>query len=194
VGRTTEPHKRAALAEAAADYVMSRGFTGLSLRPLARALGTSARMLVYHFGSREALIRETLSVIRRREDARIKAWWAAGRQRSVPSFIRAYWKRLSSKPSEPILRLLFEVYGAAIRQPRGPLSEWVRSPVDYWQGLLARAPLAGNRAATATLILAATRGLQLDLLTSGDRRRTQRALELFLRLLEAQAPVTKRRT
>ena len=52
--------RRDELAEAACDYALEHGVIGLSLRPLAAAIGTSDRMLVYHFGSRDALIAEIL--------------------------------------------------------------------------------------------------------------------------------------
>ncbi|MFZ9395925.1 MAG: TetR family transcriptional regulator, partial [Erythrobacter sp.] len=41
-----------------AAHVLAHGLAGASLRPLARAAGTSARMLIYHFGSKERLIAE----------------------------------------------------------------------------------------------------------------------------------------
>jgi AcrR family transcriptional regulator len=43
--------RRHDLAEAATDYVLEHGLLDLSLRPLAAALGTSDRMLLYHFGA-----------------------------------------------------------------------------------------------------------------------------------------------
>ena len=52
--------KRDELAEAATDYVLEHGLIGLSLRPLAAALGTSDRMLIYHFGSKDELIAAVL--------------------------------------------------------------------------------------------------------------------------------------
>ena len=62
--------RRDELAEGACDYVLERGLIGLSLRPLAAALGTSDRMLLYHFGTREALIAE---VLRRSSDRSVAA-------------------------------------------------------------------------------------------------------------------------
>ena len=38
-------------------HVLAHGLGGASLRPLAKAAGTSDRMLIYHFGTKEALIR-----------------------------------------------------------------------------------------------------------------------------------------
>ena len=47
----------------AADYVLEHGLEGLSLRPLAAALGTSPRMLLYDFESKERLVDEVLAVV-----------------------------------------------------------------------------------------------------------------------------------
>jgi AcrR family transcriptional regulator len=44
------------LLEQATDHVLEHGLIGLTLRPLAAAIGTSDRMLIYHFGSRDALV------------------------------------------------------------------------------------------------------------------------------------------
>jgi AcrR family transcriptional regulator len=52
--------KREDLAEQATDYALDHGLIGLSLRPLAAELGTSDRMLIYHFGSKDALVAAVL--------------------------------------------------------------------------------------------------------------------------------------
>ncbi|AWW75179.1 TetR family transcriptional regulator [Erythrobacter sp. KY5] len=46
-----------------ASHVLQHGLGGASLRPLAKAAGTSDRMLIYHFGNKEALVRELLSYV-----------------------------------------------------------------------------------------------------------------------------------
>ena len=78
MARPPNPGIRARLRDQAVDYVLSHGVGDLTLRPLARALKTNARMLVYHFGSREGLMREILSRLRELEDARIQAWFQSG--------------------------------------------------------------------------------------------------------------------
>jgi AcrR family transcriptional regulator len=50
------PGRREELAESAADYALEHGLIGLSLRPLAQALGTSDRMLLYHFRDKDDLV------------------------------------------------------------------------------------------------------------------------------------------
>src|SRR5262249_51593941 len=109
-GRPREGQKREVLLARALQYVLVHGLEDLSLRPLASALGTSARMLVYHFGSREDLLRALVMRLRRQEDARIRDWWKeGGRKRSLPDFVRWYWGRLSSRYATPAGRLLFEI-------------------------------------------------------------------------------------
>ncbi|WP_086609077.1 TetR/AcrR family transcriptional regulator [Erythrobacter donghaensis] len=46
-----------------AAHVLEHGMGGASLRPLAKAAGTSDRMLIYHFGNKETLITELLDYI-----------------------------------------------------------------------------------------------------------------------------------
>src|SRR5215468_2163842 len=101
MSRPPDPGIRSRLRERAADYVLANGLADFSLRPLARALKTSARMLVYHFGSRENLLREILETLREREDARIDAWWhSGGRARTLAEFLRWFWRRYSSPRAE----------------------------------------------------------------------------------------------
>ncbi len=48
--------RRDEVAQAATDYVLEHGLVGLSLRPMAAELGTSDRMLLYHFASKDDLV------------------------------------------------------------------------------------------------------------------------------------------
>ena len=58
--------RREKLVERATDYALEHGLVGLSLRPLAAALGTSDRMLLYHLGSKDALVVEIIRCSTRR--------------------------------------------------------------------------------------------------------------------------------
>lgn len=68
-----DPQRRAAWAEIATDYVLERGLIGLSLRPLAAELGTSDRMLLYHFGSKDELVADVLRTSNDRSVAEVAA-------------------------------------------------------------------------------------------------------------------------
>jgi AcrR family transcriptional regulator len=172
--------------------VLSHGVADLALRPLASALKTNARMLVYHFGSREGLMREILIGIRERGDARIQAWFQSGEKpRSLSQFLRWYWKRVNAPQVRPAIRLIFELYALALRNPReypGVLED----PIAYWQKLTKKAGIASDADdAEATLLLAATRGLLLDLCATGDRARVGRALETLAQFVEWRAASAK---
>jgi len=189
MARPPDPRIRARLLDQAADYVLSHGLGDVTLRPLARALKTNARMLVYHFGSREGLMREVLSCIREREDARIQAWLDAGKSgRTLPQFLRWFWRRSATTRRKPAIRLLFELYALALRNPReypGVLDD----PLSYWQKLTKRTGIpAKPNAVEATLLLAATRGLLLDFCATGDRARVERAIEALAEFVEWRSP------
>jgi|SRR5208283_3456942 len=186
MARPPEPQIRARLRDQAVDYVLSHGVADLALRPLAKALKTNARMLVYHFGSREGLMREILFGLREREDARMQAWFQAGKKpRALSEFLCWLWQRLSALSTQPHLRLLFELYALALRHPKdypGVLED----PLVHWKRVTRRTSRQSKAdVAMATLLLAATRGLLLDLCATGDRARTDHALQLLARLVES---------
>ncbi|MCW2788454.1 MAG: TetR/AcrR family transcriptional regulator [Aeromicrobium sp.] len=66
-------NKKEELAEAATDHALEHGLIGLSLRPLAAAIGTSDRMLIYHFGSKDELVAAVLATSNERSIAIIQA-------------------------------------------------------------------------------------------------------------------------
>ena len=186
MGRKPEPAIRAALRERAVDYVLSHGFTDLSLRPLAKALHTNARMIVYHFGSREGLMRAILEGLREREDARIDSWFKAGRRaRTMAEFLRWYWCELSQAEARSAICLIFELYALALRRPSA-YPGVLENPVAYWQKLTDRCGLrrTGDEE-MATLLLAATRGLLLDLTATGEKVRIDRAFSKLLGVVDA---------
>ena len=194
MARPRNPAIRARLRRQAVNYVMSHGVTDLSLRPLAKALKSNARMLVYHFGSREGLMREILVGLREREDARIQSWFRAGKQPgTLPQFIRWYWKRLSAPRARPAIRLIYELYALALRNPQD-YPGIVEDPLVYWRKLTEKTGIPSNLDSVgATLLLAATRGLLLDLSATGDCARVGQAMDALARFFECGLAATKSR-
>jgi AcrR family transcriptional regulator len=58
-----DPMSRDTLLPLLAAHVLQHGLGGASLRPLAKAAGTSDRMLIYHFGNKETLISDLLEYV-----------------------------------------------------------------------------------------------------------------------------------
>ncbi len=192
MARPPNPSIRARLRDQAVDYVLSHGVADLALRPLAKALKTSARMLVYHFGSREGLMRQILTGLREREDARIQAWFQSGEKpRTLPEFLSWYWNRLSTLRARPAVRLIFELYALALRNPRAYRGV-LEDPLAYWQKLTEKAGIGSKvDSVEPTLLLATTRGLLLDLCATGDRARVGRAMEALAQFVEWRVTPTK---
>lgn len=191
-GRPTS--RRYELAEAAAAYLLRHGVAGLSLRPLAAEVGTSARLLIYHFGSREQLLIHAMGIIRDRARDEVAGMLrAAGAEMDLGDLVRVFWRWCTAGRHRPYLRLLFEVHGLALQDP-ARYAEYLRGAIGHWIDLLGTAltlRLGRARArTTATLIVGVVDGLLMDYLSTGELRRASAALELFAGQLTAD---TKRR-
>ncbi len=65
--------RRAEILERLADHVLAHGLSASSLRPLAKAAGTSDRMLLYYFADKAEMMTATLAVIAMRIMAAMEA-------------------------------------------------------------------------------------------------------------------------
>jgi AcrR family transcriptional regulator len=70
--------RRAVLLDRLADHILAHGLSASSLRPLAKAAGTSDRMLLYYFPDKDALVAATIGVVAARLTAILEARTAAG--------------------------------------------------------------------------------------------------------------------
>lgn len=190
MGRQLQPERKADILAASVDYVLAHGLADLSLRPLAAAIGTSPRMLLYHFGTKEGLIAEVLSAAGNRQRAMLGSW--AAPDAPPAELLARYWAWLSSAEADPYARLFFEVYGLALQG--GAFAGFHKRLAADWfgfiEGRLRQAGLAADEARLeATLVVATTRGLMLDLLAGRlageDRRRVDATMaRLIERLAE----------
>ena len=180
---TVQP--RARLLDAAVQHALDKGIVDLSLREIAFAIGTSHRMLIYHFGSREGLLVAVVREVERRERESI-AW-----ESFTANDARREWERLIDPSLRAQERLFFEIYVHALLGRPGTdgfldeaLEGWI-SPVV--ESLTTSGMERDDARVVARLGIAVTRGLLLDLLASGDSVGVTRAYELFLSLLQQAA-------
>jgi AcrR family transcriptional regulator len=184
--RTADAERRAALLEAIVDYAFANGLSDLSLRPLAKAVGSSPRVLLYYFDSKDHLVEEILRGVR----ARQLAGFAQLREQSFASPIdvcRAVWNIMQEPQHEPLFRLFFEVFGLAL-QDRERFGGFLHHAIEDWIAFLAapsrNAGIPDDEArAFATVVLAGFRGFIMDLCATGDRPRLDRAVEMWLQSL-----------
>jgi AcrR family transcriptional regulator len=175
----TTSQARERLLAAAVDHALDTGIADLSLRQLAAAIGTSHRMLIYHFGSREGLL---AAVTRAVEDQQRAALLESGATAAHDG--RQFWQRLSDPKLWPQERLFFELYASALLGRPGT-EGFLDGIVESWVTPVADAMVkagADERTARADarLGVAVIRGLLLDLLATGDRAGVTEAYERFL--------------
>jgi AcrR family transcriptional regulator len=177
--------RRDEVLELAYRYVLDRGMTGLSLRPLAAAVGSSPRVLLFLFGSKDALVRALLARARADELALLDRFRGSGDLAGVST---AVWRWLAADERRPLLRLWAEGYARSLVEPDGPWAGFARATVEDWLELLASAQAPAVRDTEAgvverTLALALLRGALLDLLATDDAERTTAAVDRHLTAL-----------
>jgi AcrR family transcriptional regulator len=187
-GRTLRfQHRRPELLAAATEYVLDHGIAGLSLRPVAQALGVTHATLLRHFSSKDELIKCVVEKMRTDLFAQVTADRELQEVGSTAQLLRITWRRLCEPKEQRQFLLLFEMVAGKGWQSGdgGELARSMDDFVDFISGWLRQDGWAPEDAsALATLLLAQIRGLQLDLLISGDRARADRAFEFALALLE----------
>jgi AcrR family transcriptional regulator len=176
------------LLDAVIAELQRTGIGDRSLRDIGAAVGTSHRMLIHHFGSRDGLLTEVV----RRVEADQRAFLAS-LERSAADATVMMWRRLSDPRLWPAERLFYECYARAARgeQPYasllpGLVDDWLDRVVEL--GLTAAGP-PGEERARARLGLAVFRGLLLDLVATGDRAGVDAAFEQWIGLVAAVAAV-----
>ena len=179
---------RSRLLAAAVGYLQQHGLGDLSLRELAAAIGTSHRMLIYHFGSKEGLLVAVVHAVEA-EQRDFLVGLADDPAIGPIEAMRAMWRRLADPGLWPSERLFFEIYAQAL-QGRGPAADLLPELVHVWlpslRELSIRLGVPEHEAdAHARLMLAVARGLLLDLVGTGERRAVDRAMELFNRMTAA---------
>ncbi len=187
MARTADEQKRVDLLERIVDYVMANGLSDLSLRPLAEAVGTSARVLLYYFTSKEELIAGIMDGARERQRAIFDT--LPRNATTYADTVRGAWNVMSTPRHEPVFRLFFEVYGLALQDPKR-FPGFLRRAVEDWLDYLEPSALrdgytAGDARAIATVLLAGYRGFLLDLCATRDRKRIGRAVEFWIAALDA---------
>jgi AcrR family transcriptional regulator len=167
------------------DVAARDGLADRSLREIAAGVGTSHRMLLYHFGSREGLLAAVVGAMEARQRAAMAA--LAETAATPGELMTGIWRAVSSPEVRPFVRLFFEVFALAARGaapgPDGLTANWL----DDAQQAGERLGVTTDRAALR-LGVAVTRGLLIDLLAGEDPDEVDAAHDLFVRLAGEASP------
>lgn len=175
--------RRDELLERAYQYALEHGLADMSLRPLASAIGSSPRVLLFLFGSKDGLVRELLARARA-DELGFLAQSRGGERADLAALVTATWQWLAGEPIRPLLKLWTEAYARSLVEPDGPWSGFASQSVSDWLAVLAAAQPTGavnepSPAADRTLALAVLRGCLLDLLATGDVDRVTAAVRCY---------------
>jgi AcrR family transcriptional regulator len=193
---------RERLLQAVIDVALADGVSDKSLRAIAAAAGTSHRMLIHHFTSREALLVEVIREVERRQRNLLAELRGApdpetsGPDASAPpepaEAAWRFWHRLRAPELAAQERLFFEIYGQALQGRawaapllEGIVADWIPPIADL---LAAHGIEPAQAPAQARLAIAVTRGLLLDLLATGEAAEVDAAMRLFVRLTMPARP------
>lgn len=180
MGRQPQPQIKQRILDACTDHALEHGLPD-RMGPLAAAAGTSNRMLIYHFETRDGLLRAVLEQARRRQ---VEAFTELMRLRPEESYLDTLsraWAAISGPQGAPYLRLFGRLHDTA-GEPLWPgfrkaaTTDWL-APLEHGMGSLGRPELA-------TVVLAVIRGLLMDMDATGDHARADRAFADFLAALE----------
>ncbi|SEG81129.1 DNA-binding transcriptional regulator, AcrR family [Actinacidiphila yanglinensis] len=180
MGRHRQPEIRDRILDACVDHALAHGLPA-RLEPLAVASGTSTRMLIYHFGTRDALLREILGRARRRQREVFGALVAPRPDEPYPDTLRRAWRVMTGPVGRPYLSMFGRLREDAEQQlwpgfRREATTDWLH-PFEEGMRSLGRPELG-------TLVLAVVRGLIMDIEATGEVARADRAFDDFLAALD----------
>jgi AcrR family transcriptional regulator len=174
---------RDALLSRIIDDVSRSGIGDRSLRDLAAAVGTSHRLLIYHFGSRAGLVAAIVAEIEAQQRAVYRQ--LAIEITDPAELVRALWRRLSAAEIRPFVRLFFEALTVPVARPDGArlTGEWLDD-----SAVVSATLGTPYDPVEVRLGIAVVRGLLIDVIATDDTTAADAALERFLTHWPATAP------
>ncbi|WP_016909789.1 TetR/AcrR family transcriptional regulator [Streptomyces xiaopingdaonensis] len=184
MGRHKQPEIRDRILDACVDHALAHGLPD-RLEPFATAAGTSNRMLIYHFGTRDALLRETLRRARRRQRDFFGALVSPRPDEPYPTTLRRAWQTMTGPAGRPYLSMFGRLREDAEQQlwpgfRRESTTDWLQPLEDGMRSI--------GRPELGTLVLAVVRGLIMDIEATGETSRADRAFDDFLAALAPPEP------
>lgn len=171
---------RESLLERILPHVAANGLMDASLREIAEAVGTSHRMLIYHFGSRDGLV---AAVVAAMEAAQRQTLLRLASEATDPAdLVRRQWTELTRPEVLPFVRLFFDVLSQAAAGKPGT-DGFLESLTEPWLDMATGiADRMGAEVARPELRVgvAVMRGLLVDVLAGCPIDEATAALEAHL--------------
>lgn len=167
------------------EIVRRTGLAGFSLDTLAAELGTSSRMLVYYFGSKDELLGRIVYALREDHVAAM----ANNPSETITDAIDKWWNHYRDNLTE--MQFFFHLATRSFEEP-DKFKEFSSTAVDLWaayfyRSLQREARTDAEARAIARLVLATVRGLVVDLLITADTEHVEQSLAEFKSMLQRSA-------
>ena len=182
MSRPNEPKKKEILVERCLAIALERGTLGSSINEIAKKIGTSSRMLVYHFGSKNELERQIVSLLEARLQEKLRSFQSLAIQEtdhSVKPFLEM-WQHLTSPDMCGLLKLTMELNQRAM-QGDAETRQFLEQENQKWIATLSQ--LLNNEDIALSLFYL-FQGAIMDFLTTGRAHPGRRAITAFLESLE----------
>ncbi len=171
-------NRKEQLRGAALAYLVEHGLTDVSLRPMAARLGTSARILMFHFKSKEGLMTEVMEELHARLQASFLKLSESPDRRVPP--LKRFWHWAKDRENFLHLRLLYESQIVAARNGKQYGRHLKKTSTDWQRLVFERLSESVRSQELATLCIAVFDGLFLELIVTGDGLRLTRAMDYFI--------------
>jgi len=182
VARPPDLERRRQLLDGLIEAFASGGIGDRSLREIAEAVGTSHRMLLHHFGSRDELLLTIVDEVERRQMSTLPET-----DTEPADAMAAMWADVRRPELRPFERLFFECYSRGA-QGEQPYARMVPGAVESWLAEVDAKTGGTADPAFVRLGLAVIRGLLLDLVATDDDDGVDAAAQAFVELLRAAKP------
>lgn len=181
MSRPTEPQKKQELLEQCLAAAIEAGALDSSINTIAKRIGTSGRMLVYHFGSKQELERQLIGLLENR--LREKLWSVqslsiAGAD-GLSEPLLGMWSHLTSPDMHGLLKLTMELNQRAV-QGNSETQRFIEQESQIWVDSLFDLT---NEKTTALLLFHLFQGAILDFLTTGNAQRGYQTIKAFTETL-----------
>lgn len=186
MSRPTEPQKKQELLEECLSAAIELGVLDFSINAIAKKVGTSGRMLVYHFGSKQELERQLISLLETRLREKLSSFQSVSLEGvdCLSEPLLEMWKHLTSPEMHGLLKLSTELNQRAI-QGDIETQRYLERESKQWVEFLSHLT---NDKTTALSLFHLFQGAIWDFLTTGNVQRGQQTIQAFTKILREVEP------
>jgi AcrR family transcriptional regulator len=181
MSRTPDAAKREELLSGVIGYMQEHGVGDMSLAPMAQALGTSKRMLLYYFGDRGELLSQALNASRPKVG---EIFDGVTTETEFVDAARTLWRAITRGDQRRAIKMLLQVLSLATTDP-DTYQPYAHTAVTVMLNPITAALVSlgyprAEAKARATLVVSGLRGLCQDALVTSERARVDAAAELVI--------------